>query len=200
MDGIPESYRVDMADGEVYLVPGFFGEAEGHRLYEALLGSIAWAQRSIWMFGRQVMQPRLVAWHGDPGVSYRYSGLTWVAGGWTAELEEIRGRLGGVLDERFNSVLCNYYRDGADSMGWHSDDEKELGHQPVIGSVSFGVARRFQFRRRDRPSEVVSFELGHGSLLVMAGGTQSVWHHRVPKVGAGEVGGRINLTFRRIGR
>jgi alkylated DNA repair dioxygenase AlkB len=192
---------VELEGGEVRLVRGFLGAEEGERLYVALAGSIGWERRAIRMFGREVMQPRLVAWHGDAGVSYRYSGLDWVAAGWTPELAEIRSRVEGEVGARFNSVLCNWYRGGDDSMGWHSDDERELGGAPVIGSVSLGAARRFQFRRRDGSGDVVSLELGHGSLLVMAGATQRLWQHRVPKAGKreGEVGGRINLTFRLVG-
>ena len=150
------------------------------------------------MFGREVDTPRLTAWYGDPGVSYAYSGAVHDARPWPPEVARLRDRLHDELGVRFNGVLGNLYRDGRDAMGWHSDDERELGPRPVIASVSLGAARRFRLRHRtsaDAPS--LDLPLQHGSLLVMRGDTQRCWRHCVPRT-ARTCSARVNLTFRRI--
>jgi alkylated DNA repair dioxygenase AlkB len=143
------------------------------------------------------MQPRLVAWFGDPEASYTYSGLKLVPEPWPARLASLRARVEEQAGAAFNSVLCNLYRDGADSMGLHSDDERELGQNPIIASVSLGETRRFVMRHKKKAAERLDLDLPGGSLLVMAGTTQHHWRHGVPKQRAIE-GARINLTFRRI--
>jgi len=149
------------------------------------------------LFGRSVPVPRLIAWHGDPGCRYRYSGQTYEPEPWTPTLARLRDALRARTGIAVNGVLANYYRDGSDSMGWHSDDERELGptrEDIAVASLSLGAARRFVLRHR-KSRERREFSLGDGSLLLMRGGTQRHWQHALPKTRA-EVGPRLNLTFR----
>lgn len=183
--------------GRIRLEPDFVAAPEADAWFEHLRRELDWRQREIVLFGRRVMQPRLVAWHGDPGVRYRYSGATLHAAGWPECLREIRARVEQHAGTSFNSVLCNLYRDGADSMGWHADDEPELGDAPTIASLSLGETRRFVLRRRDDHEQKLELWLPHGSLLVMQGDLQRYWQHSLPKTRR-LVGARINLTFRRI--
>lgn len=145
--------------------------------------------------GRQVLQPRLTAWYGD--AAYTYSGVTLEPLPWTPLLAMLRDRLIADVGERFNSVLCNLYRTGADSMGLHADDERELGPNPVIASVSVGATRRLVLRHKRRKAAPVILDLTSGSLLVMGPATQTFWRHAVPK-DPRVVAPRVNLTFRRI--
>ena len=166
--------------------------------FRRLHAELDWRQHHIELFGRRVPQPRLSAWYGDPGTASCYSGLRLEPADWTPGLAAIREWLEGFTGLRFNSVLANLYRDGADSMGWHSDNERELGPRPVIASLSLGAARRFVLRRRDDHRQKHELVLADGSLLIMAGDTQVNWQHALPK--ARRVGEpRINLTFRWIG-
>ncbi|MNR06911.1 Alpha-ketoglutarate-dependent dioxygenase AlkB [compost metagenome] len=143
------------------------------------------------------MQPRLTAFYGDEGISYSYSGITMKAMPWTETMMQIKTRIEQKYNGRFNACLLNHYRDGADSMGWHRDNEKNLGNYPLIASVSFGAHRIFQFRRYVEKIPIISVDLSHGSVLIMKGETQHYWEHRLPKtVQASSV--RINLTFRLI--
>ncbi len=148
------------------------------------------------MFDREVMQPRLICWQSDPGVVYTYSGLTLHPAGWHPGLDHLRSRLRVEWGLEFNSVLANAYRDGQDSMGWHADDEPELGPEPVIASISLGAARNFRWREKcnHRSSGLV---LQSGSLLLLSGLFQKRYQHSVPKT-ARKTGLRINLTFRNI--
>lgn len=185
-------------DGEAWLDPCFFSANEADRYYRELLAHIAWRQERIRMFGKWVDQPRRIAWHGDPGKRYTYSGLQLEPAPWTPLLAEIRDQLTSFSGATFNSVLLNLYHDGRDSMGWHSDDEPELGEYPVIASLSLGATRRFRFRHRsDKTLSPVGIDLTHGSLLLMQGATQHHWQHCLPKT-ARQVSPRINLTFRVI--
>ncbi len=178
--------------GLIHFDPAFFSAAESDVFFATLRDSIAWEQE----MSRGRPFPRLVAWHADAGRSYRYSGIEHVAQPWTAELLAIKQRIEAAVGATWNSVLLNRYRDGRDSMGLHADDEPELGRDPAIGSVSFGSARRFVLKHVASGTKL-EYELGHGSLLVMAGTTQQFWKHGVPKTRK-PVGERINLTFRRI--
>jgi len=148
------------------------------------------------IFGREIPAPRLSCWIGDPGAAYTYSRVRFEPRPWTPALARVRQRIEQALDARFNSVLANRYASGADSMGWHADDEPELGPRPVIASLSLGATRRFVLRPRSGGAKV-ELPLTHGSLLVMAGDTQANWQHALPRM-AGAAGLRINLTFRRI--
>ncbi len=167
-------------------------------LLERLVSELDWQSRTIMLFGKPVMQPRLVAWYADHGLSYRYSGTDHVGAPLSALLEGIRECVERSTQERFNSVLCNYYRDGSDSMGMHADDEPELGAQPVIASLSLGQVRTLRFKHRfEREQPDVRLPLENGSLLVMAGDTQRYWKHGIAKTRK-PCGPRVNLTFRQI--
>jgi alkylated DNA repair dioxygenase AlkB len=166
-------------------------------LEKRLEDGVAWQTHRIRMFGRWVDSPRLSCWIGDPEACYRYSGQTCAPHSWPAALVPVRDRLREELGVGFNSVLANLYRDGRDAMGWHSDDEPELGPEPVIASVSLGAARRYVMRRRDDPAVKREWLLEPGSLLVMSGRCQRDWQHALPRT-AKPIGPRINLTFRRI--
>lgn len=189
------SLAIALPDGELRLWPAAFGPLEADGFFAELRHRIDWRQEEIEIFGERRRVPRLVAWHGDPDAHYTYSGTAHVPRPWTPELERIRERVHGLCGARFNAVLLNLYRDGRDGMGWHSDDEPELGPAPVIASVSLGATRRFCLRHRRRKDLKLDLPLAHGSLLLMAGSTQRHWVHAVPKTSR-PVGERINLTFR----
>jgi len=194
---VPACVDLGLADGEARLWPAAFEPEDASRLFDALRAGIHWRQEEIVIFGQRRRVPRLVAWHGDPGANYRYSGTDHVPEPWTPELERLRARAGQLSGAAFNAVLLNLYRDGRDGMGWHADDEPELGRDPVIASVSLGATRRFCLRHRRRKDLRLDVPLTHGSLLIMSGATQHNWVHALPKT-ATPVGERINLTFRRI--
>lgn len=149
------------------------------------------------MYGREVAVPRLIAWYGDPGADYRYSGVNHAPEPWSRTLGELRDWLNESCGHHFNSVLANLYRTGGDAMGWHADNEPELGPQPVIASLSLGATRRMRFRRVDRSQQSFHLDLTHGSLLVMQGETQQHWQHAITRTKR-VVAPRINLTFRQI--
>jgi alkylated DNA repair dioxygenase AlkB len=196
-DGVGEPVVVDLPDADITYWPRFFGGSDRARLLRELLGTTAWRQDSITMYGKPVPIPRLQAWYGDPGRTYTYSKIELDPQPWTPALLEVKGAIEAVAGVRFNSVLCNRYRDGSDGVAWHSDDEPELGVDPVIASVSFGSVRPFRFRHRLDPDLSAEIELESGSLLLMRGPTQACWKHQIPKT-ARAVGERVNLTFRVI--
>ncbi len=168
-------------------------------LQRTLREEVPWEVHKIRMFGRQVDSPRLSCWMGDPTARYRYSGTDFVPHPWHPSLLPLCAQLATFCGARFNSVLLNRYRDGDDGMGWHSDNEPELGPEPVIASLSLGAGRRFALRRREDHNRKAEVTLGHGDLLVMAGQTQRLYQHALPK-SARAMGERINLTFRWINR
>jgi alkylated DNA repair dioxygenase AlkB len=187
-----------LADGgAIELHEGWLAPGAAAELFVTLRDEIAWRQERIRVRGREYMQPRLVAWFSDPGATYTYSGLTLAPRPWPAPLAHVRAEVLRSLGIDFNSVLCNFYRNGSDSMGLHADAEPELGKDPVIASVSLGETRRFVMRHTKDPRQRLDLDLVGGSLLVMRGTTQHFFRHGVPKQQriAGE---RINLTFRRI--
>ena len=166
--------------------------------FSALHTEIPWEQHRLRLFGREIDAPRRSCWIGDAGAVYTYSRTRFDPHPWTPTTAALRDELEALTGARFNSVLANLYRDGNDAMGWHSDDERELGPEPLIASLSFGAARRFRLRHRnDRTQPVLSIELGHGSLLLMAGTTQRHYQHALPR-STRVTDARINLTFRRI--
>ena len=191
-DGGP--VRIELPDAEVYYWGGFFASNEAHALFEALSKEIRWERHRVRIRGREVDCPRLSGWEGD--ATYAYSGLILRPAPWTPRVDAVRHRIEAATGEMFNSVLANLYRDGADRLGWHADDEPELGPAPVIASASFGAPRRFLLRPK-RSGASVPIVLEPGSLLVMRGTTQRHWMHSVPPTRR-PVGPRINLTFRRI--
>jgi len=184
-------------DGELFYYPAIFDAETSNRLFNALLAKINWRQDKIRMFGKWINQPRMTAFYGDVEKSYTYSHLKMEPEPWIEELLEIKGKLAEFLNLEFSSVLMNLYRDGNDSMGWHSDDEPELGVNPEIASVSFGASRQFKLRHRQDSSLQKKVCMESGSLLVMKGNTQHYWQHSIPKEKKVLVP-RINLTFRKI--
>ncbi|SHJ35858.1 DNA-N1-methyladenine dioxygenase [Hymenobacter daecheongensis DSM 21074] len=189
-----------LPQAEVLLDPEFLPLPAAEALLAELTATIAWRQEPITLFGKPVLQPRLTAWYGDPAARYAYSGLALEPQPWTPALLRLREQVQAAAGSPFNSVLLNLYRTGQDSMGWHADNEPELGPAPVIASVSLGAARRFRFRPRHPQQllhEPVSLLLPAGSLLLMRGSTQQHWLHAVPKT-AVPTGPRLNLTFRLV--
>lgn len=192
-----------LIDAEVRCAWSWLSPGEADALFDGLLNDIPWEQHRMMMFGREVAAPRLSCWIGDPDAAYTYSRTRFEPRAWTPALIPLRTRLEQQCGTRFNSVLANLYRDGRDSMGWHSDDEPELGVNPVIASLSLGATRRFRLRRRvprgtrTTLSGTLELPLTHGSLLHMAGGTQRFYQHDLPK-SAAVTQARINLTFRSI--
>lgn len=176
--------------------PRFLGPEEGDRLLQTLQVQVPWRQDPIRLFGKTMLQPRLTAWYGDREAVYTYSKLRLDPLGWLPALLDLKHRIEAFSQFRFNSVLLNLYRDGRDSMGWHSDDEPELGPNPAIASLSLGVSRRFLLRHKTRPDRTTLL-LSHGSLLLMAGPMQHHWQHHIPKTKQ-PLGPRLNLTFRQI--
>ncbi|MBC8363544.1 MAG: alpha-ketoglutarate-dependent dioxygenase AlkB [Actinobacteria bacterium] len=185
-----------MAPGlDIEVLRGFLADADAH--LGGLLDETPWAQGEIIVYGERRPIPRLEAWYGDPGSVYTYSGRTMEPLPWTERLAGLRDSCARAAGTPFDSVLVNRYRNGADAVGWHSDDEPELGHRPIIASMSLGATRRFRLRRRDRRYDPVALDLEHGDLLVMRGQTQGLWEHCLART-ARPVGERVNLTFRRI--
>ncbi|QDH71880.1 alpha-ketoglutarate-dependent dioxygenase AlkB [Lysobacter alkalisoli] len=177
--------------------PEWLSRRDAEALFHQLRDGIAWEVHRIRLFGRMHASPRLSCWIGDAGARYRYSGTLFEPHPWPEALLSVRARLRRELGVDFNSVLANLYRDGRDAMGWHSDDEPELGPEPVIASVSLGATRRFLLKHRIRPDARLTLELPPGSLLVMSGPTQRHCQHALPRTQR-MVGERINLTFRRV--
>ncbi|MBT8421610.1 MAG: alpha-ketoglutarate-dependent dioxygenase AlkB [Gammaproteobacteria bacterium] len=202
MTNVPENpwREVKLPGGRLRLWPEFLPAGEADQLQQRLSAGLQWQRDSVKLFGREHPIPRQHQWYGDAGMRYRWSGLTMQPLPWTDELAELRERLRAATEITFNSVLANLYRDGNDSMGWHADDEPELGVRPVIASVSLGAERDLLLRRRagrERGERSVKVCLPHGSLLLMSGATQQNWQHALPRR-ARISEPRINLTFRRI--
>lgn len=183
-------------DGSAMLHLDVWESADAARLQGRLRDEIQWEQVRVNVFNRMVDQPRLTAWYGDDGKTYSYSGTRLTPTPWTDTLSTLRDEVARIADARLNSVLANLYRDGNDGVGWHADNERELGTNPVIASVSLGATRRFDLKHRDT-GELVRVDLPTGSLLVMSGESQHKWVHRIAKTKK-PCGERINLTFREI--
>lgn len=189
---------IELKDASLTYFPQAFSADEADALLDYCLLSLPWRQDSLTIAGKRVAIPRLQNWFGDPDAHYAYSGLALTPLPWTAQILQIRDRAEVIAGWSFNAVLANYYRNGRDSVGWHSDDEKELGPQPVIASVSLGATRVFEMKhRRDKSIKTLRLPLTHGSVLVMKGGTQQFWWHQLPK-DEEITEPRVNLTFRKI--
>ena len=177
--------------------PSFLSQAQADSYLQTLQQQLNWQQGVITLYGKTHKEPRLSSYYGDEDAHYRYSGKAMQAQPWHPLLSTLGKQLSLRFETPFNAVLCNYYRDGQDGMGWHSDDEAELGPSPTIASLSLGATRRFIMRNKEMPTQKRNFELSHGSLIVMAGPTQQHWQHSVTKTQT-SVANRINLTFRHI--
>lgn len=192
----PRAITIIEYDGKVTYYPDFFPNLESRHFLIELERELDWHQPDVLLFGRKMRVPRKVAWHGDPGIQYSYSGVRHASQGWTPVLQTLRANLEEFLDIKLNGVLANFYRTGADSMGWHRDNEPELGAEPIIPSLSFGGPRRFLFRHRIT-REKIELQLASGSLLLMQGQLQTFWEHSLPKTKTPCLP-RINLTFRQL--
>ena len=190
--------RLDVEDADISFSRNFALPVPTGDLLQMLIKLTPWRSESVTVWGKTHLQPRLIAWYGDPDQSYSYSGIDLEPLPWTSTLLEIRGAVQDVANEQFNSVLLNYYRNHRDSMGFHSDDERELGPAPTIASLSLGATRTFALKHKTR-AEVKPFriELPSGCLLIMKGKTQQFWKHGIDKQ-VKPCGPRVNLTFRRI--
>lgn len=189
--------HIPVKDGKLIHLPGFIDETASENLLDNLRKEIIWKQETLKIFGRQYLTPRLTAWYGDAGMTYNYSGLKLQPLDWTPSLQEVKQQIEQKIQCTFNSVLLNWYRNGNDSMGWHADDEKELGKNPVIASLSLGQARYLHFRRKDNHKDSFKILLENGSLLIMSETLQHYWQHALPK-STKPMGERMNLTFRTI--
>lgn len=177
--------------------PQLFTETESTQYLQKFITTIPWEQRTVVMYGKPIITPRLTAWFGDTGKNYAYTGTRFQPHPWTPELLAIKERIEPLAQVNFNSVLLNYYRDGNDSVAWHSDNETELGKQPIIASVSFGQVRRFDIRHKKDHDRKFAVRLENGSMLLMKGDLQQHWEHRIAK-SATPLKARVNLTFRII--
>ena len=192
-----ENFPLPLKDSEVYFYPCFLQRKEADIYFEQIRKNSPWQQDSIKIFGKVHRQPRLTALFANNAKSYSYSGLTMSSHPFQDELEKIKNRIKQNLNLDFTTCLANYYRTGKDSMGWHADDEKELGRDPVIASVSLGEQRMFHLKHKKDSNLRFKINLSHGSLLLMMGTTQHHWLHSIPKTSR-PIGPRINLTFRKI--
>lgn len=183
-------------DGELYLLRHFYQTDQADHWFERLYRQLDWQQEQLFIYGRWLKVPRLMAWYGNTDAHYRYSGVDHRPNPWTSDLLTLKTDVEATCNTSFNSVLANLYRDGRDSMGCHADDEKELGQNPNIASLSFGETRLLRFRHPTSGTKV-DIELSHGDLLLMAGELQHYWRHELPKTRRPKQV-RINLTFRRI--
>ncbi len=193
-----EMQSLPLPDADIRFNATWLTAEESHELHKVFARELQWQQPVVNVYGKNHKIPRLNAWYGNPGAEYGYSGLRLELNIWHPLLLQLKERLEQELGTCFNSVLANWYRAGDDGIGWHSDNESELGPEPLIASVSLGGPRRFQLRHRvSQALSVYSLELPSGSLLIMAGATQRYWNHQVPKTKR-QVLSRINLTFRLV--
>lgn len=188
---------LELPGADLLFFPDWIGPESADALLQTLRGNIEWECHRIRIFGREVDSPRLSCWIGDPDASYVYSKTRFEPRPWLPELQNLRQRLQDEFETPFNSVLANLYRNGQDSMGWHSDNEPELGKQPVIASISLGATRRFSLKAKNGNANAMHLELPHGSLLLMRGDTQKNYRHALAKTSK-PLGERINLTYRNI--
>lgn len=190
-----EPIVLNLPDAEIIYYPYFFDKKEADAIFDELTNEIPWQQDDIKVFGKIHPQPRLTALFGNDGKSYSYSNIKMQPHPWNLLLQKIKSHIESSTNTNFTTVLLNQYRDGKDSNGWHADNEKELGINPVIASVSFGAERTFHLKHNTDKSLKKSIILEHGSLLLMKGTTQHCWKHQIPKTSK-PIGSRINLTFR----
>lgn len=191
-----ETHVLKLVDADIEYRSNFYSKQESEQLFDVLLDSTDWRQDTITVYGKAHLTPRLSSWVGEPWMDYSYSNHTMKAQAWSPLLLSIKQKIEEATGYSFNSVLLNYYRNGKDSNGWHSDDEPELGRDPVIASLSLGASRDFHLRHKSDKSATHKMSLDNGSLLMMRGRTQACWQHHIPKRANAQ--GRLNLTFRTI--
>ncbi|WP_242205094.1 alpha-ketoglutarate-dependent dioxygenase AlkB family protein [Aestuariivivens insulae] len=191
-----EIQHFNLPDADIILYDNVFTLEESDTLYKSLYSTINWQQDKIKFYGKEFNVPRLTALYGDTNKSYRYSGISMHPHPWNTDLLFVKNRIEILAKTKFTSCLLNLYRSGQDSNDWHQDNEKELGVNPVIASVSFGETRPFKLKHINNANlKTVSIPLNHGSLLLMKGTTQHFWKHKIPKT-TRAIDPRINLTFR----
>jgi alkylated DNA repair dioxygenase AlkB len=190
-------WNPNIPDGELVYYPNFLNLNKADELFIKLKNTIPWQQDPIKVFGKTYLQPRLTSLHSINKNEYSYSNITMESKPMTAELRYLKNQISNILINDFNTVLLNHYRDGKDSNGWHADNEKELGVNPVIGSVSLGQERVFHLKHKKNKTDRFKIMLKHGSLLIMSGSMQHNWLHQIPKTSR-VINDRINLTFRKI--
>ena len=188
--------KTSIYQGEYTYVPHFLSEMERNEFYHDLTLNIPWKQESLQLYGREIPFPRLTSFHGDHDCTYTYSKQKRYPEPWTETLQLIKNKIELLIPYSFNCVLLNMYRNGSDSMSWHSDNEPELGINPVIASVNLGAARTLQLKHKTT-KERINLLMENGSLLIMEGEMQHHWQHQIPKTKK-PIGARINLTFRKI--
>ena len=192
-----EKIVFNVPDAEIEYFPNFFESNLSDDFFEKLKNEIPWQQDKITVYGKTHQQPRLTALFGNEGMPYSYSNIKMQPHHWTLPLQKIKSHIENVVGTNFTTVLLNRYRNGQDSNGWHADNEKELGTNPVIASISFGAERSFYLKHNTIQEQKLKITLEHGSLLLMRGTTQHFWKHQIPKT-TKPIGERINLTFRVI--
>lgn len=185
-----------LTDLSLEFYPNFLSKKTADLYFDSLHTQINWQQETYSLFGKQILSPRLTAWYGDYNAIYKYSGIVHQHLAWIPELIELKSRIEDLKNFEFNSALANLYRNGFDSMGYHSDNEPELGYEPIIASLSLGCSRKFYLKHKHNKA-LYKMNLSHGSLLIMSHGTQAYWQHAVPKQKRVHCP-RINLTFRKI--
>jgi alkylated DNA repair dioxygenase AlkB len=188
--------RIEVNNGWYIFIENFFETPKSEALHSYFINKLPWKSGEIKLFGKVYPIPRKEVYFSDNKLSYSYSGKELIIDVWDENVLEIKGRVEALLNVEFNACLSNLYRNGQDSNGWHADNEKELGKNPIIASVSFGATRRFDLRHQST-KEKLSFQLTSGSLLVMGGEMQHFWKHQIPKQ-KNVNDPRVNLTFRQV--
>ena len=189
--------KLQLPDSDITYFSNFLNCENANTYFELLKSSVSWRQDEIRVYGKLYAQPRLTALYGTNNRSYSYSGITMHPLPFSETLSDLKAKISGLTPSNFTSCLLNFYRDGKDSNGWHSDDEKELGKNPVIASLSLGQERYFHLKHKKLKDLKYKILLEHGSLLLMRGSTQHFWQHQIAKT-TKPIGERINLTFRVI--
>jgi alkylated DNA repair dioxygenase AlkB len=192
-----EKIILPLPDAVFEYYPNFFTNDEAEALFKKIHDETKWQHDEITIFGKKIAQPRLTCLFGNEGKPYSYSGITMHPNPWNPTLVYIKEKIEAISQQHFTTVLANLYRNEKDSNGWHADNEKELGRNPTIASVSFGEVRKFQLKHNNNPDAKLTLNLSHGSLLLMKEGSQIHYKHQIPKATQSKKD-RINLTFRTI--
>jgi len=193
----PEPIKLDLPDATFIYYPNFLKQEKADLYFEKLLQETPWQQDDITIFGKKIAQPRLTALYGNQGKTYSYAGITMESLPWNPTISQLKEELETFINHSFTTVLLNLYRNEKDSNGWHADNEKELGSDPIIASISLGETRKFQIKHTENKNIKCEIMLEHGSLLVMKEGSQLHYKHQIPKSSQPK-SERINLTFRTI--